>query len=187
MTNAYNVMTSKMAFLWENRTEDLPYESPYEALIVASIIEKEMGVEYEAPEIAGVFVNRLNANMRLQSDPTVIYGMQDSFKGNIRKKDLRADTSHNTYTRKGIPPSPIALPSLVALVAALNPATTGYYYFVAKGASLKIINGDLPPSSKVTSLRLPAASAIIFFPVPLSPVKEILATLGCRVKYWPTR
>lgn len=133
MTNAYNVMTSKMAFLWENRTEDLPYESPYEALIVASIIEKEMGVEYEAPEIAGVFVNRLNANMRLQSDPTVIYGMQDSFKGNIRKKDLRADTSHNTYTRKGIPPSPIALPSLVALEAALNPATTGYYYFVAKG------------------------------------------------------
>ena len=133
LTNAYKVMKSKMQFLWENRTEDLPYESPYEAIIVASIIEKELGVEYEAPEIAGVFVNRLRANMRLQSDPTVIYGMQESFKGNIRKRDLRADTSHNTYTRKGIPPSPISLPSLISLEAALNPATTGYFYFVAKG------------------------------------------------------
>ena len=133
MTNAYNVMTSKMAFLWENRTEDLPYESPYEALIVASIIEKEMGVEYEAPEIAGVFVNRLNANMRLQSDPTVIYGLGDEFTGALTREHLAKDTPYNTYTRNGLPPTPISCPGWASLFAAAHPEEHNFFYFVAKG------------------------------------------------------
>ena len=133
LRNAYHVMQAKIKFLWENRTDNLPYKSSYEALVIASIIEKEIGILEEAPEIAGVFVNRLSIGMPLQSDPTVIYGMGDEFKGNIRRKDLKKDNMYNTYTRKGIPPSPIATASLNSLEAALNPATTENFYFVAKG------------------------------------------------------
>ena len=122
-----------MTFLWKNRTDNLPYKNSYEALVIASIIEKEIGVIEEAPEIAGVFINRLRIGMPLQSDPTVIYGMGNEFKGNIRRKDLKRDNIFNTYTRRGIPPSPIAMVSLNSLEAALNPATTQNFYFVAKG------------------------------------------------------
>ncbi len=133
LQNANNILMRKLKIAWDDRAEELPYKNMYEALIMASIIEKEVGVREEAAIIAGVFVNRLNIGMRLQSDPTVIYGMRDQFKGNIRKKDLKKDTIYNTYVRKGIPPSPISLPSLNSIEAALNPAKTNALYFVAKG------------------------------------------------------
>lgn len=118
---------------WETRDEDLPLKSPYEALILASIIEKETGVAHERPAIAGVFVRRLKKGMRLQTDPTVIYGMGEQFDGNIRRKDLKQDTPYNTYTRYGLPPTPIALPGKAAIDAALHPADGNSFYFVAKG------------------------------------------------------
>ncbi|MEP1554252.1 MAG: endolytic transglycosylase MltG [Paraglaciecola sp.] len=139
-TNAYdlvlrakNSMQNYLSNAWDNRAFDLPYESAYEGLIMASIIEKETGVAEERPRIAGVFVNRLNLNMRLQTDPTVIYGMGDNFDGNIRRKDLRAPTPYNTYVIKGLPPTPIAMPSKLAIDAAFHPITTQELYFVSKG------------------------------------------------------
>ena len=133
LQNSHSVLKRKLQYAWDNRSAELPYQNMYEALIIASIIEKEVGVIEEAPIIAGVFVNRMNIGMRLQSDPTVIYGMGKRFKGNITRKDLKKDTPFNTYTRRGLPPSPISLPSLNSIEAALNPATTNALYFVAKG------------------------------------------------------
>ena len=133
LQNAHRVLNKKLQSAWDNRAEELPYENMYEALIIASIIEKEVGVLEEARIIAGVFVNRINIGMPLQSDPTVIYGMGKKFKGNITRKDLKKDTPYNTYTRKGLPPSPISLPSLNSIEAALNPESTSALYFVAKG------------------------------------------------------
>ncbi len=118
---------------WENRDSELPLKTPYEALILASIVEKETGVAHERPMIAGVFINRLNKGMKLQTDPTVIYGMGDEYNGNIRKKDLKTDTPWNTYTRKGLPPTPIAMPGKDAIDAVLHPAQTSALFFVAKG------------------------------------------------------
>ena len=133
LQNAHTILKRKLQSAWDNRSAELPYKDMYEALIIASIVEKEVGIIEEAPIIAGVFVNRLNLGMPLQSDPTVIYGMRERFKGNITRKDLKRDTPHNTYTRKGLPPSPISLPSLNSIKAALNPAITNALYFVAKG------------------------------------------------------
>jgi UPF0755 protein len=133
LQRAYNQMASHLDTLWQERDENLPLKSPYEALVLASIIEKESAVAEERPLIAGVFINRLRKNMRLQTDPTVIYGMGDAYKGDIRFRDLRKDTPYNTYTRGGLPPTPIAMPGLGALQAAVHPAETDFLYFVATG------------------------------------------------------
>jgi UPF0755 protein len=133
VNRAYQSMQQYLLEAWAMRQVDLPYEDPYEALIMASIIEKETGLAQERPRIAGVFVNRLRKNMRLQTDPTVIYGMGDQFDGNIRRKDLRAPTAYNTYVIRGLPPTPIAMPSKLAIDAALNPLETEDLYFVSRG------------------------------------------------------
>ena len=119
--------------LWGERAGELPFKTPYEALILASIVEKETAVADERARIAGVFVSRLRRGMRLETDPTVIYGMGERFDGNIRRRDLRTDTPYNTYTRDGLPPTPIAMVGDDALVAALNPEVDGMLFFVARG------------------------------------------------------
>jgi UPF0755 protein len=130
---AHAAMKKRLAEAWAVRDPRVPLASPYEALVLASIVEKETGLAEERPLIASVFANRLRARMRLQTDPTVIYGMGESFDGNIRKKDLAADTPWNTYTRDGLPPSPIAMPGAAALAAAVKPAESDFLYFVSKG------------------------------------------------------
>ncbi|MFK7731648.1 MAG: endolytic transglycosylase MltG [Pseudomonadales bacterium] len=129
----YARMQDVLASEWQKKAENLPYETAYEALIMASIVEKETGRASERAEIAGVFVRRLNKRMRLQTDPTVIYGLGPDFDGNIRYRHLREDTPYNTYTRAGLPPSPIALPGRAAIHAALHPADGETLFFVAKG------------------------------------------------------
>jgi UPF0755 protein len=133
LKRAYSTMQSKVKNAWATKANGLPYRTAYEALIMASIVEKETGRAVERPQIAGVFINRLKIGMRLQTDPTVIYGMGEHFDGNIHKKDLLSDTVYNTYTRDGLPPTPIAMPGLGAINAALHPAQTKALYFVGKG------------------------------------------------------
>jgi UPF0755 protein len=133
LQRAYRAMAELLAKEWVDREADLPLKSAYEALILASIVEKETGLAAERPLIAGVFISRLEQGMRLQTDPTVIYGMGEDFDGNIRSKDLRADTPYNTYTRYGLPPTPIAMPGADAIRAVLHPEKKGYLYFVARG------------------------------------------------------
>lgn len=133
LERAHSAMMSALDLVWQNRDQAIPLKSPNDALILASIIEKETAKASERPLIAGVFVNRLRLNMRLQTDPTVIYGMGSRFDGNLHKRDLQRDTPYNTYTRKGLPPGPIAMPSEAALMAATHPAQTQALYFVARG------------------------------------------------------
>ena len=130
---AHQAMMKHLQTAWEGRDPSLPYKTPYEALTMASIIEKETGQKSERNMIAGVFVNRLRTGMMLQTDPTVIYGMGERYVGDIRKKDLQTDTPYNTYRRAGLPPTPIALPGIQSLHAALAPAKTQALYFVARG------------------------------------------------------
>ncbi|WP_114787260.1 endolytic transglycosylase MltG [Vibrio tetraodonis] len=133
LKRAANKLQKVLDEQWPLRQKNLPLDSPYEALILASIIEKETAVESERERVAAVFVNRLNKRMRLQTDPTVIYGMGDKYDGNIRKKDLRTPTPYNTYTIFGLPPTPIAMPGKASIKAALNPEASRYLYFVASG------------------------------------------------------
>jgi UPF0755 protein len=134
LKRAYQAMQQKLASAWGKRDRNLPYASPYDALIMASVVEKETGRSEERPMIARLFIDRLRIGMRLQTDPSVIYGLGEQFDGNLRKKDLLADTPYNTYTRAGLPPTPIANPGLEAIEAALNPSPSqGYLYFVGKG------------------------------------------------------
>lgn len=133
LKRAYKTMQMHLQKSWQERTPDLPLKSAYEALILASIVEKETGQASDRGMIAAVFINRLRKGMLLQTDPTVIYGLRDNFDGNLRKRDLLTDTLYNTYTRIGLPPSPIALPGLASIQATLHPAATDALYFVARG------------------------------------------------------
>ncbi len=133
LRQAHARLENELAGAWARRVDGLPFDKPYEALILASLVEKETGAADERPLIAGVFVNRLRKGMRLQTDPTVIYGLGTAFDGNLRRRDLEGDTAYNTYTRAGLPPSPIALAGRAALLAAVHPATTDSLYFVATG------------------------------------------------------
>ncbi len=133
LKRAYTAMASVLAQEWESRAVGLPFETPYDALILASIVEKETGLASERQAIAGVFVRRLNKRMRLQTDPTVIYGMGERYKGNIRKSDLQEDTPYNTYRRAGLPPTPIAMPGRDAIHATMHPDNSKSIYFVARG------------------------------------------------------
>ncbi|MCX8004945.1 MAG: endolytic transglycosylase MltG [Burkholderiaceae bacterium] len=133
LRQAYRAQRAILQQAWEERAPGLPYRSAYEALIMASIVEKETGQADERARIAGVFVNRLRRGMLLQTDPSVIYGLGERFDGNLRKRDLIADGPYNTYTRAGLPPTPICLPGRASILAALNPEPTRALYFVARG------------------------------------------------------
>jgi UPF0755 protein len=133
LQRAHRLMRRHLEEQWQQRAPGLPLKTPYEALILASIVEKETGRAEERPLVAAVFINRLRIGMRLQTDPTVIYGIGAAFDGDLRKRDLLADTPYNTYTRNGLPPTPIAMPGLDALRATLNPAASDVLYFVARG------------------------------------------------------
>ena len=133
LRQSLQLMDRRLQAAWDARAPGLPLKSPDEALILASIVEKETGQAGDRPEIAGVFINRLRIGMRLQTDPTVIYGLGDAFDGNLRRSHLTADTPFNTYTRAGLPPTPIAMPGKASLMAAVQPAQTKSLYFVARG------------------------------------------------------
>lgn len=133
LRRAHRLMRAHLVEQWEKRAPNLPLATPYEALALASIVEKETGHVAERRLVAAVFVNRLRIGMKLQTDPTVIYGLGEAFDGNLRKRDLLTDTLYNTYIREGLPPTPIAMPGLASLRAALNPAPSDMLYFVAKG------------------------------------------------------
>lgn len=143
LKRAYRTMQTELGTIWSRRTPDLPLAAPYEALILASIVEKETGSAEERSLVAGVFVNRLKRGMRLETDPAVIYGIGESFDGNLRKKDLLVDTPYNTYLRPGLPPTPIAMPGLASIRAALNPAPTDALYFVARGDGTSYFSSTL--------------------------------------------
>ena len=140
---AYRLMQKRLNAAWAARSPGLPYKSPYEALTMASLVEKETGKASDRPLVAAVFANRLRIGMPLQTDPTVIYGMGDAYDGHLRKRDLQTDTAYNTYTRRGLPPTPIALPGAASIEAALNPAATNALYFVSRGDGSSVFSDTL--------------------------------------------
>jgi UPF0755 protein len=148
---AYQHQLQVLEKLWMERDNDLPLTTPYEALILASIIEKESSIGVDRDKIASVFINRLRRGMRLQTDPTVIYGMGDNYKGDIRGKDLRQKTPYNTYRIDGLPPTPICMPSEAALYAALHPAKTRYLYFVSKGDGTSYFSKSLSEHNRAVN------------------------------------
>jgi UPF0755 protein len=143
LQRAHQAMVDQLAVIWEQRELGLPLDSPYEALILASIIEKETGLSEERRQIAGVFTRRLQQKMRLQTDPTVIYGLGVTFDGDLRRRDLKADTPYNTYTRHGLPPTPIAMPGKASLQAAVSPEPGETLYFVARGDGSHVFSQSL--------------------------------------------
>lgn len=151
LKRAYRIMQTRLEEAWQAREPGLPYATPYEALIMASIVEKETGQASERPLIAAVFVNRLRIGMRLQTDPTVIYGLGSGFDGNLRKRDLLDDTPYNTYTRGGLPPTPIAMPGWESVQAALHPAKSSALYFVAKGNGTHQFSTSLAEHNRAVS------------------------------------
>ena len=143
LKRAYDKMQSVLNQEWQNKAENLPFKTPYEALIMASIVEKETGVAAERPLIAGVFIRRLENGMLLQTDPTVIYGMGATYQGNIGTNDLKTTTPYNTYIIKGLPPTPIAMPGRDAIIAALHPDSGNALYFVARGDGTHVFSATL--------------------------------------------
>jgi len=169
LANAYDRMQKLLQQEWEKRDNNLPFRDAYEALILASIVEKETGRADERRLIAGVFVNRLRHGMRLQTDPTVIYGMGESFKGNLRLKDLRRDTPYNTYTRTGLPPTPVAMPGKESLQAVMHPVINGALFFVARGDGSHEFSATLEEHNKaVTKYQLKGKAR----PAPVSGARD---------------
>jgi UPF0755 protein len=159
LRRAYRSMQRHLATAWESRDSGVPYNTPYEALIMASIIEKETGKAEERDLIGGVLVNRLRIGMRLQVDPTIIYGLGNAFDGNLKRSHLVEDGPYNTYTRAGLPPTPIAMPGLASLRAALRPAKTEALYYVSKGDGSSQFSRTLDEHNRAVSryqLRRPA-------------------------------
>ncbi len=151
LQQAHQRMLKMLNDAWGKRAADLPYETPYEALTMASIVEKETGHEADRARVASVFVNRMKLGMPLQTDPTVIYGMGTAFDGNLRRQDLLADTPYNTYTRRGLPPTPISLPGRRSLDAALHPAPGTDLYFVARGDGRSEFSGNLDDHNRAVN------------------------------------
>ncbi|MBB4844263.1 UPF0755 protein [Paucibacter oligotrophus] len=151
LRRAFKAMNTQLDIAWQGRSEGLPLKSPEEALILASIIEKETGTAADRGLVASVFINRLKIGMPLQTDPTVIYGLGASFDGNLRKRDLQADTPFNTYTRGGLPPTPIAMPGKASLQAALHPARSKALYFVARGDGSSQFSEDLAAHNRAVN------------------------------------
>jgi UPF0755 protein len=158
LARARGAMKKQLGSAWAGRAPDLPMTDPYEALILASIVEKETGRASDREMIAAVFVNRLRRKMRLQTDPSVIYGMGEKFDGNLRKRDLLTDTPFNTYTRRGLPPHPIAMPGLASLQAVMHPAQTDVLYFVSRGDGTSEFSRTLVEHNRaVAKYQLPGA------------------------------
>lgn len=151
LRRALHAMDRHLEAIWAQRASDTPLQSPQQALVLASIVEKETGRASDRALIAGVFVNRLRVGMLLQTDPTVIYGLGEKFDGNLRKKDLQTDTPWNTYTRAGLPPTPIAMPGKAALMAAVQPEATKALYFVAKGDGTSHFSASLDEHNRAVN------------------------------------
>ncbi|MFN6993166.1 MAG: endolytic transglycosylase MltG [Aquincola tertiaricarbonis] len=151
LKRAHAAMQRRLDEAWAQRAPDLPVSTPEQALVLASIVEKETGTEADRALVAGVFANRLRLGMPLQTDPTVIYGLGTSFDGNLRKRDLLADTPYNTYTRTGLPPTPIAMPGLASLHAAVQPARTPALYFVARGDGSSVFSTTLADHNRAVN------------------------------------
>jgi len=152
LKQAHRAMQVRLQRVWDERVDNLPLKNPQEALILASIVEKETGREADRARVAGVFINRLRLGMPLQTDPTVIYGLGESFDGNLRKRDLLTDTAWNTYTRRGLPPTPIAMPGMASLRAAVRPEVSRELYFVARGDGSSAFSETLEAHNRAVNL-----------------------------------